>query len=168
MKLFGGTIDDPHQLHLHQLGAALKMERTILDMLEELEEKARIPELADALREHRAQTERHVKNVELAFEALGEEPDDSSSPAIDGLKAEGKANLKLVEERLNDHVIVSAAGETEHHEIAVYEELITQAEVLDEQDVVALLRENLEDEQAMLKRTQALSRQLAHEAEITS
>jgi ferritin-like metal-binding protein YciE len=163
MKLFGGTIHDVRQLYVHQLGAALKMENTVLAMLDDLHEHARSTELRDAIRMHHEETERHVRNVEQAFHALGEQPDDSPCPAIDGLQAEGKANLKLVEEPLRDAVALSAMAQTEHHEIAVYEELVMKAEAMDEQDVAALLRENLEQEEATLKVAQQLGLRLAQE-----
>jgi ferritin-like metal-binding protein YciE len=51
--------------------------------------------------------------------------------------------------------------ETEHHEIAVYEGLITTAEAMGEEDVVALLQENLEQEEATLQKAKQMSRQLA-------
>jgi hypothetical protein len=41
---------------------------------------------------------------------------------------EGKATIKKTNESVVDAVILSAATESEHHEIAVYETLITNAE----------------------------------------
>jgi ferritin-like metal-binding protein YciE len=161
MPLLGGTIETPRELYLHKLGAALKMENTILSMLPQLEEHANDPQLQQALRHHLEETQGHVRNLEQAFRALGEEPDDSPCPAIEGLEKEGQANLKMVNDSLNDAVIVSGVCETEHHEIAVYEGLITNAEAMGEQDVVALLTENLENEEATLQKAQQMGRQLA-------
>jgi ferritin-like metal-binding protein YciE len=47
-------------------------------------------------------------------------------------------------------VILAGCAETEHHEIAVYENLIVHADALNHEDIVALLRENLEQEQHTL------------------
>ena len=60
---------------------------------------------------------------------------------------------------------MSVAGvcETEHHEIAVYEGLITKAEAMGEQDIVALLQENLEQEEAALTIAQQFGQQLAQQ-----
>jgi ferritin-like metal-binding protein YciE len=161
MPIFGGTIETPQELYIHKLGAALKMEKTILEMLPDLEEHAHDEHLQQALRQHYEETQRHVTNVERAFQALGAEIDDSPCPAIEGLEKEGQANLKLVDDSLNDHVIVAGVCETEHHEIAVYEGLIMKAEAMGEQDVVALLQENLEQEEAALEKAQQFGRQLA-------
>jgi ferritin-like metal-binding protein YciE len=161
MPILGGKIETPRELYLHKLGAALTMESTILELLPQLEEHAQSSQLQQALRQHRQETEGHVRNLEQAFTALGEEPDDSPCPAIEGLEKEGQANLKMVHDSLNDDVILSGVCETEHHEIAVYEGLITKAEAMGEQDVVALLHENLESEQATLQRAMQMGQQQA-------
>jgi ferritin-like metal-binding protein YciE len=161
MPILGGKIETPRELYLHKLGAALTMENTILELLPQLEEHAQSSQLQQALRQHRQETEGHVRNLEQAFTALGEEPDDSPCPAIEGLEKEGQANLKMVDDSLNDDVILSGVCETEHHEIAVYEGLITKAEAMGEQDVVALLHENLESEQATLQRAMQMGQQQA-------
>jgi len=164
MGLFAGKIETPQELFVHKLGAALTMEKTILDMLPQLEEAANDPQLKQSLRQHHGETQGHVANLERAFEALGAEVDDSPCPAIEGLEKEGQANLKMVDDSLNDHVIIGGVTETEHHEIAVYEGLITKAEAMGEQDIVALLQENLENEQATLRKGEQMSRQLAQRA----
>ena len=163
MPLLGGTIESPRELYIHKLGAALKMENTILEMIPQLEEHANNEQLRQALEHHRQETERHVANVERAIQALGQEPDESPCPAIEGLEKEGQSNLKSVDDSLNDHVIVSGVCETEHHEIAVYEGLITKAEAMGEQDIVALLQENLEQEEAALRIAQQFGQQLAQQ-----
>jgi ferritin-like metal-binding protein YciE len=161
MGLFAGKIETPQELFVYKLGGALTMEKTILDMLPQLEESANDPQLKQSLRQHHEETQGHVANLERAFEALGAEVDDSPCPAIEGLEKEGQANLKMVDDSLNDHVIIGGVTETEHHEIAVYEGLITKAEAMGEQDIVALLQENLENEQATLQKAEQMSRQLA-------
>jgi ferritin-like metal-binding protein YciE len=164
MPIFGGTIETPRELYLHKLGAALKMENTILEMLPQLQEQARDDQLQQALQHHYEETQKHVENLRRVFQALGEEPDDSPCPAIEGLEKEGQANLKMVDDSLKDDVIVSGVCETEHHEIAVYEGLITKAEAMGEQDVVALLQENLEQEQSALEKAQMFGQKLAQRA----
>jgi ferritin-like metal-binding protein YciE len=161
MPIFGGNIETPQELYAFKLGAALKMEKTILEMLPDLEEHAHDEHLQQALQQHYEETQRHVTNLERVFQALGEEIDESPCPVIEGLQKEGDANLKMVDDSLNDHVILAGVCETEHHEIAVYEGLITNAEAMGEQDVVALLQENLEQEEAALEKAQQLGRQLA-------
>jgi len=163
MGLLGTTIETPYELYVHKLGAALTMERTILDMLPQLEENANDTQLKESLRLHYEETQQHVANLERAFEALGAGVDESSCPAIEGLEKEGQATLKMVDDTLNDHVIISGVCETEHHEIAVYEGLITKAEAMGEQEVVRLLQRNLDSEEATLEKAKMMGEQLARQ-----
>src|SRR5437588_12398995 len=92
MALLGDNIESPRELYVHKLGAALKMEKTILeDMLPQLEEASNDSELKQNLSQHRRETEGHVRNLEQVFRALGEEPDEQSCPAIEGLGQGGQA-----------------------------------------------------------------------------
>jgi ferritin-like metal-binding protein YciE len=71
--------------------------------------------------------------------------------------------VKKAGESVVDAVILSAAAETEHHEIAVYEALMTHAEAMGEPEVVRLLQENLEQEQHTLDEVRKHSQQVARE-----
>jgi ferritin-like metal-binding protein YciE len=157
------SIETPHELFLHKLGAALTMEETILDMLDKLQEEASDPTLKRNLQQHRRETENHVANLQQIFRALGEEPETQSCPTIEGLQKEGKEMIKEADESLVDAVILSGVIETEHHEIAVYDGLIIQAEQMDDEDVVALLHENLEQEEAALDKAVKAAEQSAKE-----
>lgn len=154
-------LNTPEELFSFKLGAALKMENTILEMLDELQEHAQREELKQSLERHAQETRQHVANIESAFRLLGEEVDDSPCPAIDGIKSEGKANLKKTEDSLADAVILAGATETEHHEIAVYETLITHAEARGAHEVATLLRENLASEQQTLELVKRTSEEVA-------
>jgi ferritin-like metal-binding protein YciE len=156
-------IGDPRELFLHKLGAAYTMEQTVEEMLEKNAEEAQDPEVSQKFSHHLDETHRQVTNIERAFEALGQDPKGQACPAIDGLKKEGEQSVKQVEEVLVDHVLVGGATEVEHHEIAVYNGLITKAEALGEEDVVALLRENLEQEEHTLKEVEQKAQQLARQ-----
>jgi ferritin-like metal-binding protein YciE len=126
------------------------MEDTILGMLESLQEEASDPQLKKQLRQHHQETQQHIQNVQRIFDALGKEPQKESCPAIEGLEKEGKQLIKDVDDGLVDSVILGGVIETEHHEIAVYDGLIIKAEQMDDEDIVALLHENLEQEEATL------------------
>ena len=144
-------IGDPKQLFAHKLGAALTMEETVLSMLEELEQQANDAELKEQLSHHHDETRQQVANLEQAFSAIGVERKKRPCPAIEGLEVEGKELLKQSAQELYDAVILGGCAEVEHHEIGVYDGLITMAGELGEDDVVALLEENLEQEEHTLK-----------------
>ncbi|HSD78052.1 MAG TPA: ferritin-like domain-containing protein [Solirubrobacteraceae bacterium] len=154
-------LDTPRELFTYKLGAALEMEQTVLKMLGNLQEEAQDGQLTELFRHHAGETRQQIRNLELAFEAVGEKPDDKPCPAIEGIDKEGKANVKKASDQLVDAVILSGAAETEHHEIAVYEGLITQAEALDEPSVVTLLRQNLEQEEHTLDEVRRAARAVA-------
>jgi ferritin-like metal-binding protein YciE len=155
------SIETPRELFIHKLGAALTMEETILEMLENLQEEASDPTLKRNLQTHYKETQQHVANLHQVFQALGEEPEKESCPAIDGLEKEGKQMIREADDSLVDAVILSGVIETEHHEIAVYDGLIITAEQLDDQDIAALLHENLEQEEAALDKAVKASEQSA-------
>ena len=158
-------LSSPEEFFAFKLGIALQMERTVLTMLRELEGKANDGELKELISHHRDETEQQLQNLEQAFSALGKEAQGHQSPSIDGLKTEGRELLEKADESLVDSVIVGGAVGTEHHEIAVYESLITMAEAMGADDVVALLQENLEQEQhtleEMSRKAEQFSRQQA-------
>jgi ferritin-like metal-binding protein YciE len=156
-------IETPRELFTYKLGAALKMEQTVLDMLGDLQEESQHVELKQQFRHHADETQQQIRNLEQAFELLGEEPDDKPCPAIEGIEKEGKANIKKTDDRLVDAVIVAGAMETEHHEIAVYEGLIAHAEAMGNVEVATLLRQNLEQEQHTLDEVRQHGERLARE-----
>ncbi|MFL5919312.1 MAG: ferritin-like domain-containing protein [Gaiellaceae bacterium] len=143
-------VETPTELFVHKLGAALTMEETILEMLEKLQEEASDPQLQKDLRQHYQETQQQAQNLHRIFQALGEQPEKQSCPAIEGLEKEGEQMIKTVDDALVDSVILGGVIETEHHEIAVYDGLIIKAEQMGDDDIVALLQENLEQEEATL------------------
>ena len=158
-------IHDPQELFLHNLGAALTMENTVEEMLGTLIDEAKSAELKQQLRHHREETQAQIRNLRQIFQTLGKGAETRPCPAIEGIEKEGEVNLKMADESLSDEVILAGAAETEHHEIAVYENLIAHADAMRQEDVVALLRENLEQEQhtlgEVLKATVKHAKQLA-------
>jgi ferritin-like metal-binding protein YciE len=155
------SIETPNELFVHKLGATLTMEETILGMLENLQQEASDPKLQKDLRDHHQETRQQIENLHRIFQALGEEPEKESCPAIEGLEKEGKQMIKDVDESLVDSVILGGVIETEHHEIAVYDGLIIKAEQIGDDDIVALLNENLEQEEGALDKAVKASEQSA-------
>jgi ferritin-like metal-binding protein YciE len=158
------TVETPSQLFVHKLGAALTMEETILEMLEELQDKASDPKLQKQLEQHHTETQQQIQNLRRIFDALGEAPEKQPSPAIEGLEKEGRQMIKEVDEALIDSAVLGSVIETEHHEIAVYEGLITNAQAMGEQEVVRLLQQNLESEEATLEKAKMMGEQFAQQA----
>src|SRR5690242_13589587 len=118
---------EPRELFMHELGDILYAERVLVKALPKLEKEATDEELAESFRDHQAETEQHVANLEKAFEELGETVKAEKCPGIDGIK---KEHDEFVSEQspspeVLDVFLTGAGSRAEHYEIAAYEGLIT-------------------------------------------
>lgn len=154
-------LNSPQEALNWQLGAALTMEREIIDMLDELIEESRDEAVKQAFRAHQTETRGHVQNLEAVFRSFGWDVDDSPCPTIKAIEKEGKANIKKADEAIVNSIILAGAIETEHHEIAVYENLIIHAQALGHDDAVELLQRNLDEERQALEKVTGFARQHA-------
>ena len=156
-------MSDPRDLFLHELGDVLYAEKTLVKALPELQEEASDEELASGFAEHLEETRQHVKNLEQAFDALGEPAKAEKCPGIEGIKKEHDdfvSNESPTPEVL-DAFLTGAGARTEHYEIAAYEGLVTMATAMGENDVASLLTKNLEQEKVALRKMQAIGTRLA-------
>ncbi|WP_432491687.1 DUF892 family protein [Kineococcus gypseus] len=156
-----GKLDTPEKVFSHELGAALTMERDTLAMLEDLQQAAQREEVKELLREHAAETRVQIEVVEQCFGLLGEEVDDSPCPVTKALAAEARAKLKAVDDSLADAVVLAGALQTEHHEQAVYENLVVHARARGAERVATLLESSLAVEQQAGSRVLELIRRIA-------
>ena len=84
-------LKDQRDVFGHKLGAALTMEQDVLDSLGDLEDEAQSDRLKQQFRHHAEETRQQITNIEQAFEALGEKPDDSTCMVSKALDKEAKA-----------------------------------------------------------------------------
>ena len=154
-------IKDAQNLFAHELGMALGAEKKILSMLKKVEGQVQDEQLRQAVVQHRGETEGQIRNIEQAFQAIGGDATGHHAEVVDGLQTESEKMIGMVDEPFVDSVVVGGMAKTEHVEIAMYEGLITKAEAMGEQDVVALLQENLEQEQRVLHEVEQLSQRLS-------
>ncbi|MFL5928681.1 MAG: ferritin-like domain-containing protein [Gaiellaceae bacterium] len=143
---------------IFKLGAALTMERTVLVMLAEFEQHAQRDDLRELFRRHTDETRSHIANIEKSFQLLGEDVIGTDSPAIEGLQQETSAAIGRADGSVVDALIAVGVVETEHHEIGVYESLVTKAEARGADKVVRLLAQNLRQEEAALEKAKAISK----------
>ena len=163
-------MNDPRELFLHELGDVLYAEQTLVKTLPKLQEEASDDELAEGFGTHLEETRQHVKNLEEAFEALGEPAKAEKCPGIEGIKKEHDefvSNESPSPEVLNAF-LTGAGARTEHYEIAAYEGLITMAEAMGEDEVARLLNENLAQEQNALRKIQTIGKRLAQQGAATA
>ena len=157
------SMTEPRELLIHELGDLYYAEQLLTKALPTLAEEADDSELQQGFNDHLAETEQHVKNLEKAFEALGETARGERCPAIEGIKAEH--DKFMAEEDPSQDIcnafLTGAGSRAEHYEIAAYNGAITLANGLGEDDVVELLKKNLADEQKALKKLETVAKRLA-------
>ncbi|NAZ86448.1 ferritin-like domain-containing protein [Kineococcus indalonis] len=156
-----GRLNSPEEVFSYDLGAALTMERDTLAMLGRLEEAAQRPEVKQLLREHAAETRVQIEVVEQCFALLGQEVDDSPCPVTKALAAEAETKLKKADDSLADAVVLAGALQTEHHEQAVYENLVLHARARGAEQVAVLLESSLAQERGAGERVKALAERIA-------
>jgi ferritin-like metal-binding protein YciE len=153
------------ELFVHELSDAMSAEQQILKMLPELQKEALHPELKQALKEHEQETKGHVKNLQAVFTQIGEKPEETTCFGVKGLADEHQA---LHDEDPSPEMLemanVSSAEKTEHYEIVTYTGLVQMAKDLGEKESAQLLQEILDQEKAMAKRVEALSKELSKQA----
>jgi ferritin-like metal-binding protein YciE len=158
-------IGTTRELFVHELSDAMSAEQQILKMLPELQQEALNAELKQALKAHEGETRQQVKNLETVFKQIGEKPEETTCFGVKGLADEHKA---LHEEQPSPEMLelanVSGAAKTEHYEMVMYTGLVQMAKDLGERDAAQLLKDNLDQEKAMAKRVEALSKELGKQA----
>jgi ferritin-like metal-binding protein YciE len=154
-------LNTPQDAYQYELGAALKMEQVVLEMLDKLTNTVPDEKLKQLLRRHHHETQQHIAHIERIFEAFGWEVEASPSAVAEALDKEAKAQIKKIHKALVASAALHAAVKTEHYEIAVYENLVAGAEALGNEDAVALLHENLEQEQQALEQLGQMRRAVA-------
>ena len=150
-------LNTPTEAFQHQLSSALEMEREIVEMLDELIVSAHDETVKQAFLHHQSETRGHVQGLERAFESFGWEIETSSCPAIKAIEKESKANIKKADDAIVDSVILAGAIETEHHEIAVYDNLVIHGRALGHDDVVRVFERIREEERTALEKVKELA-----------
>jgi ferritin-like metal-binding protein YciE len=148
--MLADKVETPLEFVAHDLGVALTMEKTVHGLLLELRRKTRREALEQLFRRHAEETVEHIANLGRAFALLGAEPDEKPCLPIKAIQAQGKLKMKRTAGALMDDAIAGGVAQTEHYEVAVYEELIAFVEAMGRQDVARLLHHNLAHEQQML------------------
>ncbi len=140
-------MNDLQKLFLSELEDMYDCEKQLVKALPEMEESAEAPELKRAFHEHLEQTKVHVNRLEGVFRAMGQEPDRRSCKGIEGIIDEGQDIAK--EFRKNsalDAGLIAAAQKVEHYEITSYGTLCSWAKELGNEEILAVLKENLSEE----------------------
>ena len=122
-------------------------EHQITKALPQMAEAAKSVRLTAAFEEHLAQTEKHIKRLEMVFDSLNLKPTRKTCKGMRGLIEEGAEMLKKdVPPNVIDAGLIAAAQKIEHYEIAAYGTLVAYANLLGLDTAAKTMHETLLDE----------------------
>lgn len=151
-------------------------EHQIYDNLTLLIESATLPELKSIFRQHQIETKHQIHRLLRVFDLFKIEPESTILQSYHGLESKGKEFFRELldlnftgkskgtagilsegkelvrhfgDTEVNNLALCGSGQKVEHFEIACYSQLIFLAEMLDKRKIVALLHQNLREEEAM-------------------
>lgn len=151
--------------YLHELGDIYDAEHQFLSGQQEMLKKATDPKLKSMIEQHITESQQQVQNLEQVFELLGEKAERETCPAAKGLVTEAQHSMKEAQvDAIRDCLIGGAAAKVEHYEMASYRGLIIGAQAMGQQEVVKLLRQNLQQEEKTAQLIEQSAPQLLQKA----
>ena len=149
------------ELFEHELKDIYYAEQKLVEALGQLASESQQPQVRAAFESHRTETQNHVQRLEKVFQALGQQPETQVCAGIEGLIKEKQSFSK---EKPSPEILevfnIGAGEKSEHYEICAYQGMIQYAQQLGLNEVVRLLQQNLQEEEAALKKLQSLSKNL--------
>jgi ferritin-like metal-binding protein YciE len=122
-------------------------------------------ELSAAFQAHLKETEGQIQRLEQVAKLLDTTPTGKKCKGMEGVIEEG---AEALEEDGDEHVldlgIIGAGSRVEHYEMAGYTTAINLAKQLGNDEVVALLNQNLKEEQAADEKLRKIGQQILQEA----
>ena len=150
-------------LYVNQLREVYNAEEQIVAGLSKMEGAATNPQLKQAFKQHRVETENQIKRLDQIFSSLGESSSGNASKALTGLVSEGQEVVTASGEAdVIDAGLIGASQKIEHYEIACYGTLIAYARLLRDTQGEKLLQQNLNEEYATDKKLTALAESMVN------
>jgi ferritin-like metal-binding protein YciE len=147
------AIKTPQEKFLHELGDVYDAEQRFLEGQSTMLEAATDPTLKGGIQKHIAESQQQVANLRQVFQLLGAQAKGEPCDAAKGLVAEAQKNVKEAgRPEIRDCLIGGALAKVEHYEIASYRGLILGAQEMGQNEVAALLQQNLRQEEQTAQR----------------
>jgi ferritin-like metal-binding protein YciE len=142
------AIQNLNEKFVHDLGDIYDAEHRFLEAQQEMLQHAHAQAVQMLLTEHIAQTQQQIDNIGQIYKQLGVPPQRVRCDAAAGLVTEAQKVLKEAQTpELRDCLIGGSAAKVEHYEIASYRGLIEGAKLMNNSQVLALLQQNLQQEE---------------------
>jgi len=136
-------------LYIHELKDLFSAEKQLVKALPKVAKAATSPDLKAGIEAHLEETIEHVNRLEGILTNLGETTRGPKCKGMEGLLEEAS---NFIEEEADPEVldagIIAGAQKVEHYEMAGYGCVRTYAELLGEEEAVAVLQSTLDEERA--------------------
>jgi ferritin-like metal-binding protein YciE len=167
MKFFSANLQDLRELYTHSLQKALDMEQQIAKALPTMIEKSTDPQLKQAFSAHLRQTQGHCARVQALLERVLGAANAEKCKVAAALISEAEDGIKDTNDStVRDVILIAAAQQVEHHEMAVYGTLRNWAEILGENEDAYILEGVLDEEKGADSLLTAISDRINPDAEI--
>ena len=155
------TVQSLRDLFVYELRGMYYTETQLVEALDDMALDATEDEVTEAFAEHRDETRTQIDRLERVFAAIEEEPEMREVAMVDALVQEREEFLSQVTDPdLRNLFYLGAGVKTERIEISGYEHLLVLAERLDMPDDASdLLEENLDEEEAALKKLKSMTQE---------
>jgi len=159
------NVDTIEKLFVDELKDLYSAENQITKALPKLAKASTSEDLRTAFESHLGETEEQIKRLEEIFTMLDVSPKGKTCVAMKGLLEEGSEVLEDTQEgAVRDAAMISAAQRVEHYEMAGYGSVRTYAELLGQDEIVALLSETLEEEKSADSKLTEISKSINSKA----
>lgn len=139
-------LETPTDLLRFQLRTAVTMEEDSLAALGELASAAQSSDVKKLFRHHADETREQTENLSSVFTLLELPESSAASPSTKGISKQAASLIARSSANLRDQVTLASALGNEHYEISAYEALIIAVQAMGNGEVLALLKENLDQE----------------------
>jgi ferritin-like metal-binding protein YciE len=159
------SVDTIEKLFVDELKGLYSAENQITKALPKVAKASTSEDLRAAFESHLGETEEQIKRLEEIFTMLDVSPKGKTCVAMKGLLEEGSEVLEDTQEgAVRDAAMISAAQRVEHYEMAGYGSVRTYAELLGQDEIVALLSETLEEEKSADSKLTEISKSINSKA----
>lgn len=150
---------------IEELRDLYSAENQLVKSLPKMAKAASDGELKSGIKNHLEQTRGQIERLKQVFQILGKKPTGQHCNGMEGVVAEGKEAIESDEEgAVKDVQLIGASLRVEHYEIAGYTAAIAIAKTLGQKEIVGLLTQTLQEEQATGKLLLAQAKPLLKEA----
>ncbi|ABA24145.1 Protein of unknown function DUF892 [Trichormus variabilis ATCC 29413] len=160
-------INNFQEKFIYEVGAIYDAEHRFWEAQQTMLQCCQNNQLRSLIETHIRETEQQIRNLEQVFNALGQQPTRVTCDAAAGLVSDGQKLMLLASENQPILNLGLAGGQAkvEQLEIACYRGLIRAAEQMGQDQVVQLLRQNLQQEEQTAQKIEQHLPQLIQEAQ---